>query len=192
MERHIDRVLIHRDDIARRVDELAGQIAEDFGSPSGGSAADRFMPTRPDITVVPILAGSIVFLADLMRCLPLMARVRFLTVQSYTGRTTTSRGPAIDGELPEDLAGNAVLIVDDILDSGKTLALAREKILERSPAMLRTCVMLRKELPEAMETPVDYVGFDIPNEFVVGYGLDYDGYYRNLPDVVTLRPEVFS
>ena len=150
------------------------------------------MPTRPDITVVPILAGSIVFLADLMRCLPLMARVRFLTVQSYTGRTTTSRGPAIDGELPEDLAGNAVLIVDDILDSGKTLALAREKILERSPAMLRTCVMLRKELPEAMETPVDYVGFDIPNEFVVGYGLDYDGYYRNLPDVVTLRQEVFE
>ncbi|MAE60273.1 MAG: hypoxanthine phosphoribosyltransferase [Planctomycetaceae bacterium] len=192
MERHIARVLIHRDAIARRVCELADQIADDFGRHGDEAGVAPPLPARPDITIVPILTGSIVFLADLIRQLPLMARLRFLTIESYPGKSTTSRGPIIDGELPADLAGASVLIVDDVLDSGRTLQLAQQKILERQPAQMRTCVMLRKDVPTAAKPAVDYIGFDIPDEFVVGYGLDYDGYYRNLPDVVTLRSEVFA
>jgi len=91
--------------------------------------------------------------------------------------------------MPEDFAGKHVLIVDDILDSGSTIRRIREQIAERGPKSVRACVLLRKKLVSAMDTPCEYVGFDIPPEFVVGYGLDYDNYYRNLPDIVTLKKE---
>jgi len=93
--------------------------------------------------------------------------------------------------LPATLEGRHVLLIDDILDSGQTLCMAVDLLRSRQPASLRTCVLLRKDRPEARQTAVDYVAFEVPDTFVVGYGLDYNDYYRNLPDIVTLRPEVY-
>lgn len=180
-ENDIAEVLIDRDRIAARVRELGQEIAADF---------ERDADDDAEIVLVPILTGSIIFVADLIRSMPLKMRIRVLSVTSYPGRTTQSTEAQIAGEIPPDLAGKHVLIVDDILDSGKTIRLVRSLIEKQHPASVRTCVLLRKKIPEALATPCDYVGFNIPNEFVVGAGLDYNGYYRNLPDLCTLRPEV--
>jgi hypoxanthine phosphoribosyltransferase len=179
---HIDTILIDREQIAERVQEMARAIAADFRRDSRGQA-------DPQLTIIAVLTGSLVFLADLVRHLPVMVRLRLVTVSSYPGSATTSQGPRLEGPLPGDLSGQHVLIVDDILDSGKTLRFVRHLLVQRNPASLRSCMLLRKMIPSAMAEHADYVGFDIPDAFVVGYGLDYDGYYRNLPDVVTLKPE---
>ena len=183
MEADVDRVLIDRARIAARVRELAGAIARDLGPhvATGG---------EPCVTLIAVLTGSLIFLSDLIRQMPLMMRVRLVAVSSYPGTATSSVGPRMDGQLPEDLTGQHVLIVDDILDSGKTIAMVRGLVERRNPASVRTCALLRKQIASAMDVHADYVGFDIPNEFVVGYGLDYNGLYRNLPDVVTLKAEV--
>lgn len=185
MQDDIERILIGRDQIAARVASLAEQIVADLRAEAGG---------RPvEVTLVPILVGSVIFVSDLIRRLPLRMQIRVMSVSSYPGTATTSRGARVEASLtnlPDDLTGRHVLIIDDILDSGGTLQLARRLIAARNPASLRTCVLLRKQRPEALAAAVDYVAFDIPDEFVVGYGLDFDDYYRNLPDIVTLRPEV--
>jgi hypoxanthine phosphoribosyltransferase len=190
MRKLIDRVLIDRQRIAARVDELAARIVEDF-------ADARAAPGEPDVepeplTLVPLLTGSIIFLADLMRRLPVMMRINLLSVSSYPGKSTTSQGVTVGDELPEDLTGRHVLIVDDILDSGRTITAVRELVQQRGATTVRVCVLLRKQIPTAMAVPADYVGFDIPDDFVVGYGLDYDGYFRNLPEVVTLKREALE
>ncbi len=186
LKNDIDKVLIDRQRIADRVRELGREIAADLESDAGPQRDDH----AGEIVLVPILTGSIIFLADLIRAMPLKMRIRVLSVSSYPGTTTQSKEAKLAGEIPPDLQGTHVLIVDDILDSGKTIRLVRELIERQGPASLRTCVLLRKTIPEALATPCDYIGFDIPNEFVVGAGLDYNGYYRNLPDLCTLRPEV--
>ena len=184
MQGDIDKVLISRDRIAARIRELAGQIERDFAALSELSSGE-------EIVLVPILTGSIIFVADLMRELPHKVRINVVTVTSYPGKATASKGAAIHGSLPDnhEIEGKHVLIVDDILDSGSTLRLIREEVLRRNPRSVRTCVLLRKTRPSALATPCEYVGFDIPDEFVVGYGLDYDNYYRNLPDIGTLKRE---
>ncbi|MEX1017776.1 MAG: hypoxanthine phosphoribosyltransferase [Phycisphaeraceae bacterium] len=186
MQRDIERVLIDRDAIARRVRELGQQIAADLREPASGGEP-------VEITLVPVLTGSLIFLADLVRELPIRMQIHVMSITSYPGRSTASRGASIEAgltRLPESLAGLHVLLIDDILDSGHTLKLATDTLRQRQPASLRTCVLLRKRREQAMQTPVDYVAFDIPDAFVVGYGLDYDDYYRNLPEIVTLRPDV--
>lgn len=190
MQRDIERVLIGRDAIASRLDELAASIVEDMDDERRRADGGAF-----EVTLVPILVGSVIFLADLIRRLPLRMQIHVMSMSSYPGRTVTSRGAQVQSaltSLPDDLAGRHVLLIDDILDSGGTLRLATRLIGERKPVSVRSCVLLRKRRPEAMAQPVDYVAFEVPDEFVVGYGLDYDGYYRNLPDIVTLRPEVVS
>ncbi|MCC6682609.1 MAG: hypoxanthine phosphoribosyltransferase [Phycisphaeraceae bacterium] len=180
MQADIQSVLIDRAAIAQRLDQMSRQIVADLH----GAA---------DLTLVPILTGSIIFVSDLIRRIPLKMRIRVMSVTSYPGTATTSRGAAVEAALdkvPQSLAGQHVLVVDDILDSGGTLRLVVDTLRRRGPADLRTCVLLRKQIPSAVATPVDYVAFDIPDHFVVGYGLDYDDYYRNLPDICTLRPEV--
>jgi hypoxanthine phosphoribosyltransferase len=179
-------VLISRDRIADRVRELGRQIASDLRAELEGEGAPG---SEGQVVLVPILTGSIVFVADLIRQIPLMMSLRVVAVSSYPGTAMVSKGAKIRGELPADLAGRHVLIVDDILDSGRTLGLIRSVIAEQRPASLRVCVLLRKEVgrPDQDWEP-EYVGFDIPDEFVVGYGLDYDGYYRNYPQIATLRP----
>lgn len=191
MQRDIERILIDRHAIAQRVEELARAMTRDIEQAGGLDSQGR----QAEITLLPILTGSIIFVADLMRHLPLRMKIRVVSVSSYPGSATTSRGAHLQNQLsmlPESLKGTHVLVIDDILDSGRTLQLVMHLLEERRPASVRTCVLLRKRRPEAMSFPVDYVGFDIPDQFVVGYGLDYNDYYRNLPDVVTLRPEVIQ
>ena len=139
------------------------------------------------------LTGALVLTADLIREMPMRLSLRVVAVSSYPGTSITSKGAKIEGELPKDLSGKHVLIIDDILDSGQTIGLVKELIERQKPASLRTCVLLRKpESVRARHVDVEYVGFDIPNEFVVGYGLDFGGYYRNYPQIATLRPEAIE
>lgn len=181
------RILIDRVRIAGRVREMARELSADLESElhkEGSSASDH----ADRIVLLPILSGAIVFTADLIREMPLKLSMRMVTVSSYPGATTQSKGASLRGALPKDLAGRHIVIIDDILDSGQTLALMRDLAAEQKPASLRICVLLRKDVPRSVEVHPDYVGFDIPNEFVVGYGLDHDGYYRNLPDIAVLAP----
>ena len=178
--RDIDRILIDRERIARRVEELAEEIRRDLDPVSG----------EAEIVLVPILTGSMIFLADLIRHLPQKLRIHVVTASSYAGKRTESSGQPIVGNLPQDLTGKHVLIVDDILDSGTTIRRIRHEIERRNPRCVRACVLLRKQIPSAIATQCEYIGFDIPDEFVVGYGLDYDGFYRNLPDIGVPKKEV--
>lgn len=181
MHQDIARVLIDSERIAARVAEMGREIAADITSQTQGNEAE--------VVLVPVLTGSIVFVADLIRHLPHKLRIGVVSVSSYPGRSRQSRGASMRGVLPDNLAGKHVLIIDDILDSGSTIRLLQEIIAEQQPATLRTCVFLRKERESARDINVDYVGFHIPDEFVVGYGLDYNDYYRNLPEIAILRPE---
>lgn len=191
MREDIARVLFDRSTIARRIEALAKEIIRDFHLPPPGSSH----PELAEITLVPILTGSVIFLSDLIRLLPNRMKIRLISVSSYPGSSTVSKGAHLRQDLttlPDSLEGAHVLVIDDILDSGNTLRLVTGLLREKKPATLKTCVFLRKQRPEAMAFPVDYVAFDVPDEFVVGYGLDYNDYYRNLPEVVTLRPEAID
>ena len=177
----VERVLVPSGAIAERVRALAATIGGDYEHADGR------------LTVVPVMTGSLLFAADLVRALPQRRmRIQLTTVSSYGGTATASRGSAIVGALPKHLEGHHILIVDDILDSGGTLRLLRGEVEQRGAASVRACVLLRKRIPSALATPVEYVGFDIDDEFVVGYGLDYDDLYRNLPYVGTLRREAIA
>jgi hypoxanthine phosphoribosyltransferase len=175
----IDKVLINRARIAARIRELGAEIRNDLES----------LGRDGEIVLVPVLTGSIIFVADLMRELPNKVRISVVTASSYPGKSIGSKGVQLAGSLPEELAGKHVLIVDDILDSGSTIRTIRQEIAKRNPKSVRACVLLRKTIASALQTPCEYVGFDIPDEFVVGYGLDYDNYYRNFPDIGTLKKE---
>ncbi|MCA9295377.1 MAG: hypoxanthine phosphoribosyltransferase, partial [Phycisphaerales bacterium] len=174
--------LISREEIATRIAELGRQICHDL----------EREPTPGEVMLVPILTGAVIFVADLMRQLPIKLKIGVVTVSSYPGMSMKSRGAQLASALPDDLEGRHVLIVDDILDSGGTIRLIREEVERRHPSSVRACVLLRKRIPSAMETPCEYVGFDIEDEFVVGYGLDYDNYYRNLPEIGVLKPTVIA
>lgn len=181
MRTHVDQVLVSQEQIARRVAELGAQITRDFSPPNA--------PEGSKLIIVPIMTGAMVFCADLIRHMPLRLRIGTLRVSSYPGAATASQGAKlVDARLGE-VRGRHVLLVDDILDSGCTLRVVVPQILGLGALSVRTCVLLRKNRPTAMETPADYIGFDIPDVFVVGYGLDYDDYYRNLPEVVRLHPD---
>ncbi len=183
MERDIDRVLISQERIAERIKELARQITADHASGTGDEA---------EVTIVPIMTGAMVFCADLIRQIPVAMQIGLLTVSSYPGRSLRTQGSQIIGQQLGDVRGRHLLLIDDILDSGGTLRLVTQMLHELGPASVRTCVLLRKPREESKDVHADYVGFEIPDEFVVGYGLDYNNYYRNLPDIVTLKPEVIA
>jgi len=161
------------------VRELALQITADHLPPvlDGG-----------EITIVPILTGAVIFCADLIRHMPLAMKIGLITVSSYPGNRLQTQGSQLLSRQLGDIRGRHVLVVDDILDSGGTLRLVVPLLQQLGPASVKTCVLLRKDRPAARAVHADYVGFDIPDQFVVGYGLDYDDYYRNLPEIVTLRP----
>jgi hypoxanthine phosphoribosyltransferase len=180
----IDRVLIPADRIAQRVRELAGQITRDHVEPN--------LPADSQITIVPILTGAMIFCADLIREMPVRMKIGLLSVSSYPGTSTTSKGPSLQANSLGEIRGRHVLLVDDILDSGETIKMIVPLLKDSGAATVKTCVLLRKDRPSARAVKADYIGFDIPDEFVVGYGLDYDNYYRNLPDIVTLRREILD
>ncbi len=170
----ITDVLIPRGRIDERIDQLAQAITAAY--PEG------------DLTILAVLTGAVVFLADLIRRLPMRLRLEVVRVDSYPGQAVRSRGPEVLAGPEGDFAGRHVLIVDDILDSGQTIDLLGERVVAAGSASVRTCVLLAKtrdDLPG--RSAADFVGFEIADRFVVGYGLDYDGLYRNVPDICLLR-----
>ncbi|MEM1183557.1 MAG: phosphoribosyltransferase family protein [Planctomycetota bacterium] len=182
MFREIDRTLIDAEAIKRRVAAMADELAVALQAEIDRTGIDR-------VAVMPIMTGALVFTADLIRRLPLKLSLELITVSSYPGRTTESRGATLRGSIPEGLGGAHVVVIDDILDSGRTLSTVQSAILAQSPASLRFIVLLEKRARREQEILAQHVGFQIPDEFVVGYGLDFDGYYRNLPDIATLKAD---
>lgn len=170
----VERVLIGRDQLARRVRALARAIQTDFQG--------------EELVIVALLNGTVLFLADLVRHLTLPLRLDFIGVSSY-GSGTESGELVYTKELRLGVRGRDVLLVDDILDTGKTLSRVRAKLQRLDPQRIRICVLLDKPSRRVEPVHADYVGFEIPDVFVVGYGLDYAERYRNLPFVGVLRPE---
>jgi hypoxanthine phosphoribosyltransferase len=184
MHRDIDRVLISQQQIAKRVVELAQLITEDHTPPK----LDR--PAH--ITIVPVLTGGMIFCADLIRQIPMAMQIGIVSVSSYPGQSVTSQGAQVIAQQLGNLNGRRVVLLDDVLDSGQTIRLVQSVLRQQGAASVRTCVLLRKDRPQTRDVQVDYIGFDIPDVFVVGYGLDFDNYYRNLPDIVTLKADVIN
>lgn len=181
MHRNIASVLIGEDRIRERVRAIGAELAGVYA---------RFEDTESPLVLMPVMTGALVFAADLIRQLPFKLRLELVAVSSYPGKSMASKGAMMASELPRDLDGKHVLIIDDILDSGSTIAVLRSLIEEQNPASVRVCVLLEKKRADGPPVAkADYVGFEIPDEFVVGYGLDYDGYYRNHPEIVTLRED---
>lgn len=171
----LGEILVAEADIQRRVKEMAEEIARDYeGKP---------------LLVVGILKGAVVFLSDLIRALPIPVAVDFMAVQSYGVSTRHSGVVRITKDLDQSIEGRDVLIVEDIVDTGLTLQYLQEILRAREPASLKTAVFLDKPERRIVPVPVDYVGFAIPDRFVVGYGLDYAERYRNLRHVAVLRVE---
>jgi len=178
MEKDIARILIAREQIQQRVKTLAAQVAALYDGDQRG------------LTLVPILSGSIIFLADLIRELPLKMKIALVQISAYPGASTQAGEPRTVLELCGDVRNRNVLVVDDILDTGRTLRKVLQMVRERGPASLRTIVLLRKRSKAPPDIQVDFVGFDIDDLFVVGYGLDYNDHYRNFPHIGVLRPEL--
>jgi hypoxanthine phosphoribosyltransferase len=171
-------ILLRREEIQARVQALAAEIATCYGGNQDG------------LTIVPVLSGSIVFLADLIRELPLRMKIAMVHVSTYPGERVVAGEPRMVLQIVGDVRGRHVLVVDDIFDTGRTLRKVHATILQRQPASLRTAVLLRKRDKVPRDIRVDFVGFDIDDLFVVGYGLDYGDYYRNFPHIGVLRPEL--
>lgn len=178
MESDVAQILLSTERIQSRVREMAGEIASTYES------------SREGLTLVPILAGSLIFLADLMRELPLKMKIGLVHASTYRGASTTPGECEILLPPSADLAGRDVLLIDDILDSGRTLRAVTEQLRALGPASVRTAVLLRKPNRKPADLDADFVGFDVGDDFVVGYGLDYNNYYRNLPFVGVLRHEL--
>ncbi len=178
----LERILITEQEIRTRVAELGRAITEEY----------RDAPEP--VVLVCILKGSVVFFSDLMRQIDHDCRLDFMIVKSYGGGTESSGNVRFVKDLDDSITGKHVVIVEDIIDSGLTLTFLKANLITRGAKTLRICTLLDKperRSPNA-DITVDYCGFTIPNEFVVGYGLDYNEKYRNLPEVGVLKPEVYT
>lgn len=184
----IDRILVTRAQIAQRVQAMAGEIVRDLKADLAEDGHTELDEDR--IVIIPIMTGAMIFVADLVRELPMKLSLGLVAVSSYPGESVTSKGAHLASELPEDLEGKHIIVLDDILDSGQTLATVKGLLEEQNPASLRMGVMLDKKTNRTVDVHVDYVGFEIPDEFVVGYGLDFNGYYRNYPEIAVLKPDM--
>ena len=174
----VKEVLIPSSEIQEKVGEMGARITEDYRG------------ERP--LLVGILRGAVVVLGDLMRNIDLQCEIDFMDISSYGSGTSSSGVVRILKDLEEDITGRHVLIVEDIIDTGLTLSYLRRSLLARKPASLEICALLSKPSRRRVELDVRYLGFEVPDEFVVGYGLDFAGAYRNLPDICVLKPEVFA
>lgn len=179
MNQDIDHILVSEEALQQKVGELGARISRDYEG--------------RDLLLVAILKGSVVFMADLMRAVTIPCTIDFMVVSSYGGANTSSTGLVkIVKDLDQDLSGKDVLIVEDILDTGITLSNLVPMLKLRNPASVRLCTILSKPSRRKVAIEPDYLGFEVPDEFVVGYGLDFDEKYRNLPYVGVLKPEVYS
>jgi len=175
--KEVEKILITDEQLARRVKTLAREIERDFRG--------------RELVVISLLNGTVLFLADLIRCLDMPLRLDFIGVSSY-GSGTESGNLVFTKELRLDVKGRDVLLVDDILDTGKTLSKVLPKLKILKPRRIKTCVLLDKPSRRVAKVRADYVGFTIPDLFVIGYGLDFAERYRNLPFVGVLHPHVYQ
>ena len=182
----ITSVLVTEQQIGEKTAELAEQIGKDYAEICGTGGRDS------DLLLVGVLKGAVMFMTDFARAMPLPVQLEFMAVSSYGSSTSSSGVVRILKDLDTDISGRDVLVVEDIIDTGLTLSWLVSNLTSRGPASVEICTLLRK--PEALQMSVEvrYVGFDIPNQFVVGYGLDYDERYRNLRSIGTLAPHVYS
>jgi len=172
----IAEILVDRETLAARVDELAAQITRDYEG--------------KEILLVGVLKGAVFFMADLMRELTIPCEIDFMAISSYGAATDTSGVVRILKDLDINIAGRDVLVVEDIIDSGLTLSYLMRNLGARKPTSLEICALLTKPERREIEVPVRYVGFEIPNRFVIGYGLDFAERYRNLPYIGVLHPDL--
>lgn len=179
MKDDILKVLLTEEELQAKVKELGAQITEDYKDKK--------------LLLVSVLKGSVVFMADLMRAIDTYCQIDFMNVSSYGSGTKTTGRVKIIKDLDIDIAGYDLLIVEDILDSGKTLSYIKKILTERKPNSIKICTLLDKpERRQVADIKADYKGFIVPDEFVVGYGLDYAETYRNLPYLGVLKPKVYS
>ncbi|MFI0420185.1 hypoxanthine phosphoribosyltransferase [Spongiactinospora gelatinilytica] len=178
MGKDLERVLISEDELQAKIKEIAGKIDADYAG--------------KDLLIVGVLKGAVMIMADLARALRIPVEMDWMAVSSYGAGTRSSGVVRVLKDLDTDIAGRHVLLVEDIIDSGLTLSWLAHNMRSRNPASVEICAAVRK--PDAVKVPIDvkYVGFDIPNEFVIGYGLDYAERYRNLPFIGTLAPHVYG
>lgn len=170
----IGRPLLTTEQIQEKVTDLADRISRDYQG--------------KEIVALGMLKGSFVFFADLVRALKIPVTVDFIVASSYI-KTSSTGEVKIHYEPRQDLAGKHILLIDDIIDTGISLNYVRDRLLSQGPESLRICIFLDKKERRVVDVPVDYLGFEIPNQFVVGYGLDYDDKYRNLPYIAVFRKE---
>ncbi len=175
---YIKEILIPQDRLQQRIGELGAQISRDYAG--------------QDLLLIAVLKGSVLFLSDLMRSITIPHAIDFMATSSYGASTESSGVVRILKDLDEPIEGRNVLIVEDIIDTGHTLSYLLQLLRARMPKTLRICTLLNKPGRREVDVPVDYIGFDIPNEFVLGYGLDYAELYRNLPYVAVLAPHVYA
>jgi hypoxanthine phosphoribosyltransferase len=174
----VKEVLIPSDKVQEKVRELGERITEDYKG------------ERP--LLIGVLRGAVVVMGDLMRHIDLPCEIDFMDISSYGSGTSSSGVVRILKDLEEDITDRHVLVVEDIIDTGLTLSYLRRSLLARRPASLEICAFLSKPSRRRVDLDVKYLGFEVPDEFVVGYGLDFAGAYRNLPDICVLKPEVFA
>lgn len=175
LDKHIAKVLISPEEIKKRIAELGNKISEDYAG--------------HELVVVCILKGAFLFTSDLCRTISLTQKLDFMAVSSYGDSTRSSGIVKIDKDLSESIQGKHVLIVEDIIDSGLTLSYIVKILQERQPASIKICVLCNKPSNQQQFVKVDYCGFKLEDEFVVGYGLDFKGYLRNLPYIGVVRDE---
>jgi hypoxanthine phosphoribosyltransferase len=174
----VKEVLITSQEIEDKVREIGARITEDYNGEK--------------LLLIGILRGAVVIMSDLMRNIDLQCELDFMDISSYGTGTSSSGVVRILKDLEEDITDRHVLIVEDIIDTGLTLSYLMRSLQARKPASLEICALLSKPSRRRADLDVRYLGFEVPDEFVVGYGLDYAGAYRNLPDICVLKPEVFA
>ncbi len=178
MIQDIERVLISEEELQARIAELGKELAADY--------ADK------EPIFVGVLKGVVNFFGDMVRATPIRCQYDFMAVSSYGSGTATSGKIRMLKDISTDVRGKHIVILEDILDSGLTLQYVRDHLLAMEPASLKICTLLDKPERRRVDVYADYIGFTVPNEFVVGYGLDYQEVYRNLPFIGVLKPEVYS
>ena len=178
-EEIIDRILVDQQALRQRVAELGQEISEDYEG--------------KDLVLICVLKGGVVFLTDLMRTITIPHEIDFMAISSYgLGQRESSGAVRLILDLKIDIAGRDVLIIEDIVDSGRTMDYLLRTFWARTPSSLRVCTLLNKPSRRVLDVPLDYVGFDIPDEFVLGYGLDFDEKHRNLPAVAVLKKDYYG
>ncbi len=177
-QKMIEEILIPENQIKKRVEQLGEQISHDYQG--------------KELFCIGVLRGAIVFLADLARNIKVPMVIDFISISSYGISTESSGVVRILKDLDENIENKDVLIVEDIIDTGLTLDYLLRMLQSRKPASLKVCTLLNKKERKKIKIPIDYCGFDIPDKFVVGYGLDFNGLYRNIPYILVLKPEYYS